>query len=585
MIKRLLPIVALLLCFGWGIVTSGASQQEQVPAPTLVPPTPVPFADPGDAEILPSESTVSRIQQNGVVRVGILYNAPPFSELNIRGEISGYDADLARSLASTWDVEIEFIQVTRDVVRTAEMLRDGVIDLVAGQVHRRRYDLFLEFSESHYFGGQHVLVAAADPASSPTELSGRALGVVIGTDGERGLTRWQTNTGIDVTVQTYLTLDRAFTAMSLGEVNGIVDTRARLQRVSAAQPETVRVIDPAISLEPRTFAMIRQDINMRNLVNRTLQHLTQNGRMDELYATYFPGIPYLRTTPWLNLGEDVPSPAQFVANNSFPQQYVVPQLQATNSIRVAGLIGVTADADVPESDRRLDIFHRALLGEMASRWGVSVEFVPNSTNNAIALVASGQADIAVNVQADWAQADVVDFTNFYLVHGERLMVQVNDDVNNFSGLRGGAFVATPNNETTAAARAVEIAGTVPVSIEILQVREQDIAFVILEENDAEVAFGDSLRLIPHVQAFPDALRLTTADDRGTPVPWYAVSYTTMAIPRNDIEFRRLVEYTMQELILDGTLRALLQPLMLPEDFPVFEVWPGEPIYLGYNLAP
>lgn len=586
--RRLLLLTTFMLSvmlLGSVLAASDVIETQQVPAPTLVPPTLVPFAGDSDLEILPSESVVARLQANDVLRVGILYNAPPFGELNIRGEVSGYDADIARSMAETWGMEVEFVQVTRDVDRSADMLRDGVVDMIAGAfVHRREYDNRFEFSQTYYMGGQRLMVRIDDPATTLAEMGGRTLGVVIGTPGEGAVAEWQRRTGIGLNVQTFLTLDRAYSAMAQGQIDGVVETNARLRLVSAAQPDTIRILDEALQLEPHAIAIQRQDANMRNLVNRTLQYLTSTGRMQEIYQVYFPGGTYNLTAPWLNLGEDAPTPEQFATNIPFPDQYVIPQMQATGTLRVAGLIGVTADSDAPESDRRLDTFHRALIGEMARRWGVNVEFVPNSATNPIDFVVNGQADIAVNVQSDWAQSDQVDFTTYYLLHGERLLVQVNDDVNNFSGLRGGQTVATPVNESNAAARAVEIAGTVPVSIEILQVREQDIAFTILEDRDAVVAFGDSLRLIPQAQAYPDALRLTTAEDRGAPTPWYSQTYVYMAVPRNDIDFRLLVEYSMQELVLDGTLQNLLQPLMLPEDIPTFEVWPGSSTYLGYALG-
>ena len=51
--------------------------------------------------------------RDGKVRVGMLYNEPPFGEYNIRGEETGFDADLARAMAEAWGVQVEFQQVTR----------------------------------------------------------------------------------------------------------------------------------------------------------------------------------------------------------------------------------------------------------------------------------------------------------------------------------------------------------------------------------------------------------------------------------------------------------------------------------------
>lgn len=582
--RRLIPIILLLVIGVTGAMARGVDSNQD-PAPTLVPPTPVPFPQSAEQDILPSESAVARIQRNGVVRVGVLYNAPPFGELNIRGDLTGYDADVARSMATTWGVEVEFVQVTRDMDRAVRMLRAGTVDMLASAlVHRRELDSILEFSQTYYLAGQHVMVRVDDPANAPAEMGGRTLGVVIGTSGEAAVADWSQRTGVPLNVQTFLTLDRAYSALAQGQIDGVVESRVRLQQVSIQQPDTIRILDEPLQIEPHAIAVLRQDVSMRNLVNRTLQYLTQTGRMDEIYQVYFPGSPYNLTPPWRNLGEDAPTPAQFSTEIGFPQRYIVPQIQTERVVRVAGIFGVTADSDAPESERRLDTFHRNLLNEMAARWGASVEFIPNSVGNAVDLVAGGQADIAVGVEADWARVDAVDFTAQYLLHGERLMVMVDGDINNFAGL-GGRDVVTANNEATAATRAVEVASTVNASIEIIQVREQDLAFAILEpEQDGDAAFGDSLRLIPHVQANPGVLRLTTAEDRGSPSPWYSERFMSMAVPRNDIDFRLLVEYTLQELILDGTLQRLLEPLMLPEDLPRFEVWPGSSDYLGFSLA-
>jgi hypothetical protein len=57
----------------------------------------------------------------------------------------------------------------------------------------------------------------------------------------------------------------------------------------------------------------------------------------------------------------------------------------------------------------------------------------------------------------------------------------------------------------------------------------------------------------------------------------------MAVPRNDIDFRLLVEYTLQEMILDGTLQSTVAPVLRPQDVPRYDVWPGAFEYMGFNL--
>jgi polar amino acid transport system substrate-binding protein len=589
--KRLIAVCIFLLIGFSGrlLAINSISPVDQIPAPTLVPPTRVPQPESGELEILPSESTVARIQANGAVKVGILYNAPPFGELNIRGDVTGYDADLAGSMAETWGVEIEFVQVTRQEDQWASMLRNGEVDMVvAARVHQRELDAVAEFSDTYYRGEQSVMVRAEDEAAEPANLANRRFGVVIDSRAQDALNSWLSRNGVPANIQTYLTLDRAYVALVAGEVDGVVDSRYRLLQVSIQRPELTRILDSSIQMEPFAIAMLRQDTSLRDLVNRTLQYLAVTERMKEIHQTYFPGETYDVVSVWANLGEEAPTPSQYPTTLSFPAAYAIPRIQSGAPVRVAGLIGVTADSDAPESERRLDAFHRALLQEMVSRWGATVEFVPDSATNALELVAAGQAEIAIGVEPDWAWTDRVDFTGEYLLHGERLMIRVDSDITGFADLSGGKVVITPANEPDAAGQAVEIAETVNARIEIDQEREQDLGFVFLndDEVDAEAVFGDSLKLIPHVQQNPEQLRLLL-DESGN-ARWYSRDFLPLsmnfAVPENDLDFRLLVEYTLQELARDGTLNSLLQPLMLQEDIPQFEIWPGPSAYLSFSLA-
>ncbi|MDX1993779.1 MAG: transporter substrate-binding domain-containing protein [bacterium] len=552
----------------------GTGQDVVPPAPTLVRPTPVPTVPSGEQEMLAMESAVARIQRDGRVRVGILYNAPPFAELNVRGVVSGFDADVANSLKDAWGVEIEFVQVTRNIEATAALLRNGSVDMVmAALPHRRELDALVEFTQTYHMGEQGVLVRSDDPATQPAELAGRNLGVVVATPAEAAATDWLLRNGISANLQTFLTLDRAYVALAAGTVDGVIDQEGRLRYISAARPDAFRILDEPVQLEPRAIAVHRQDTSMRDLVNRTLQYLTTTGRMTEIYQVHFPGVPFEAIRPWRNVGEQAPVPSQFPTALTYPPQYVIPRLQSTSVVRVAGLLGLTAEnTEVPESVRRLETLNRALMDEMARRWGVTVEYLPNTATNAIEAVAAGQADIAVGVVPDWTFVGQVDFTTFYLLRGDRLMAKANEQ-EDFLGLRAGRVVATDIDDASAVTRMREQADG---AVSPYQTRESDFALAILEELNADVAFADILQLIPHLEQYPNDLQIT---DR-----WYSQNTVALAVPRNDLDFRLLVEYTLQEIARDGTLATLLQPVTLPDELPVFEIWPGASDYQGFSLS-
>lgn len=560
-------VVLILL----GLLGMSAAAQDAVP--TLVPPTPVPVEPLNPVDALLSTSAVERIRQEGLVRVGVLYNEPPYSYLSISGEVTGFDADLARALAELWGVELEFIQVTRPTA--IEMLRSQRIDLLLGaQVHQRELDPLVEFSQTYRLGQQSMMTLADDPAEVLANMTNRRVGYVLGTEGERALQAWQSLTGLSVQAQPYLTLDRAFVALFAGEVEGVVARHERLLRVAVDYLDAVKLLDEPVLPEPYAVVFQRGDSAMRYLLNRSLQFLLEEGRLTELHNEYFPGDPFNQNVlpVWENLGEDAPQLGNVDTSIRYPQQYVVPRLQAERRLRVAGLPPLPPDA--ADSARRLDLVTRQVVDEMALRWGVQVEYV---SGDPFELLELGQADLAVSLRPDWAYAHRVDFTMPYVLFGDRLMVETNSQIDGFGSMNPNTWIGLLSNDPDSQDRAQAWADQVSKRVRFASSREENAASFMLDDDNVDVVYGSSLSLIQHLQNRPTELRLT---DR-----WYSRNYLTMAIPRNDHDFRLLVEYTLQEMQRDGALARAMSPALPPgTEAPRFDYWPGPSVFLGFTLG-
>lgn len=567
--------VFLFLCLML-LTTTSIDAQSGEAVGTLVPPTPVSTAEAANTDTLPSTSTIANIQANGLLRVGILYNESPYGEYNIRGEVTGFDADLARKLAETWGVEIEFVQVTRQ--NRFDMLRSADVDMLMGAiVHARELDSQFEFSQSYRVGRQAMLVRSDDNIASVFNLANRPVGYVVGTEGETALNAWQNRTGIPIQAQPYLLLDNALSALFAGEIDAIVARDSRLVRISASQPDAVTLLDEAISEEPFAVAMLRQDVHMRNLVNRTIQYLLSDSdigsrtTLEQLHSIYFPGESFrFDALPVYNNVGDAPQPSQFGTDIPFPQGYVIPRLQSGGILRVAG---VQDPNTLPPNLQRIAQVNRSIVEQMAARWGVQTEFIQGDV---ITLIESGQADLAVGIELDWGLAGQVDFSQPYLLHGDRLMASADRDIRSFNDLRG-RIVATIAGDEGARDRANAWASSISVTVRFFETTEERAAITILDERNADVLYGDSLLLLPIYQFNTGEFEFGER--------WYTREYLTFAVPRNDIDFRLLVDYTLQEFLRDGTLNTLLAPVSLPDASPPqIGIYPGSSTYLGFNLG-
>lgn len=563
----------LLILFAMLVWTGGAGAQDVIP--TLVPPTPLPMGPSPQQDALRSQSVVAHLQTNGVVRVGILMNESPYGQLDVRGEVIGYDADIARALAEVWEVEVEFVQVTRQN-RLDMLLEDRVDMLVAALVHDRSLDDVVEFSHSYRISRQAVMVRADDSAVALQNMVGRKVGFVIGTSADEAVQSWLATNGQGAQAQSYYTIDEAYRALFANEIDGIVGRLEHLRRVSVNNPEAVKILDEPVVLEPFAIAVPRQDVAMRNLVNRTLQYLVENDTLPNLHETNFPGesFPYDVLPVWDNLGENGPKPAEYATDIPYPAEYRAARIVFSEDrvLRVAGMPELPQDA--PESQRRLLAFYQGLLTQFAERWGARLEIVPGDP---ISLIESGGADLAVGVNLDWSLADRVDFSQPFLMHGDRMLIPTNRDISGFNDLRG-RWVGVISGDGDSEARAQFWIDSIGARINLFTINfEGNIPTTLFETQNIDVVFGDSLRLIPHVQADPGQLELTER--------WYTRDYEAFALPRNDIDFRLLVNYTLQAMLRDGTLANLSQPVFPSDsDFPAFDFWPGSNQNLGLTFT-
>ncbi len=549
-----------------------AQDPKEVPTlavPTLLPPQPV--APTSDA--LSSESALAEIIAGGAFRVGILYNSPPYSELTLQGELRGFDVELLRLIAETWDSEIEFLQVTR--LNALDHLNSGRVHAVATALLRyRELDEGLEFTQTYLQGKQSMLVQSSSDFVSPLDLPGSSLGYVIGTRTEKALKLNGARLPGAAQLRHFLTLDRAVAALSRGEIDGVVAEEQALRRAIAEEPAAYRILEEAVLREARAFAVQRQDAPLRNALNRTIQLLTRNRDLAVLHREYFPDeeFPSDLIALWDGVGDSI-TLADMPSAILYPTQYTVPRILSSGVLRVGGIIG--AEADLPSGQRRLDELNRALVVELAARWGVDVEWNSGTADVALELLERGDVDLIAGLKPDWNKAHALDFSMPYLLHGDRLLVPVNSGIEGFNNLRGRILGLLIGDET-AQDRAQAWADTINASLRFFRTTEAGAAQTLLEFNNANAIYADSLALIPHLEANPNDLRLTER--------WYSRSYFVFGTAENDPDMRLLVDYTLQEMIADGTLYRLSARLIAADELPGFDMIPGAAAFAGINLS-
>lgn len=119
------------------------------PLPATVYTEPPPIPTPLAAE--PQPTRLMQIRTRQVIRVGYFHGHVPYTFFNLKGELVGFDAEMAHTLARELDVSLEFVPVDPD--RIAEQLVSGYCDIVmSGVVVTTERAREVAFSEAYLDG-------------------------------------------------------------------------------------------------------------------------------------------------------------------------------------------------------------------------------------------------------------------------------------------------------------------------------------------------------------------------------------------------------------------------------------------------
>jgi polar amino acid transport system substrate-binding protein len=564
------------------------AQRTPIPLVTLVPPTLLPPAPTATATPPLTQSALARIKSNNTLIVGFLYNVNLFALPTGTGspdnpDIDGFEPDLAQAIADDWGVKLQPRQVTQ--LNARDMLLGGQIDLLMGQsVVSRDNQSLIDYSDPVFLSKDVALVNSDFTGKDIPDLAGQTVAVVTGSRAERAYKAWMQANGLQSTVNEYPMLDDALRALTSKQVAAVIGDRWELHARVSGVMQGVQLLPGVFQTEPYAIAMRRYDDNLRTLVDRTLQRLVESKRLDPIYDTNFPGDllpasdrPTIRV--WTGLDDDKRAIADFPTDVIMPTQPIIPRIKNGQPVRIAGL---GAPLDATGKQPLLDGFNQAMINEMTRRWGIQAQIVPDSYGKGEDMVASGQADLAVGIEPHWGSVDRVDFVAIYAEHSYRIIIPAGTNaIKAFSDLfatnrQFGYFTDDPG-ALDAAKQQAQKSNIVVDSLKPIKLQTDEDALSHLNDRTANLIFGDSLRLYPLAQTYPKFVQLLDPQYGGG-------KQVAFAVPRNDADFRVLVEATLQDMARDGTYQKIWQSNFgIGTPLSVI-VWPGSSTVFGIKTS-
>lgn len=214
----------------------------------------------------------------GELRVGIDASYPPFG-LDINGELSGLDVDLARAVAEEMGVPLRFVNMGYDGLY--DSLRADQVDVLFSALRvdpLRTNDA--RYTVSYFDAGQ-VLVRPPDSGIETLyDMDGKTLAVEFGTEGDLEARRWQRRLHV-LNVMPFDVASEALAAVLAGEADAaLVD--AISARLWLREHEGLAIAPEYVTHDPYAAAVQVGNARLWEAINAALVRLIEDGTVDRI---------------------------------------------------------------------------------------------------------------------------------------------------------------------------------------------------------------------------------------------------------------------------------------------------------------
>ncbi len=234
-------------------------------------------------------NALQTIKQSGVIRMGYLGAAPPFS-FEDNGKPAGYTVELCTKVAEDIGkqlgkpLRIEWVKLTQQ--NRLEAVREGRVQVECGTttwtLSRQEQ---VDFSLMTFIDGATVLVRGGGDVVHLADLAGKRIGVVHGTTTERTLQQALKQRNVNAEVVPVDAPAKGVEMVGAGKLDGYASDRLVLLGLGlSAQTSTgFRLLDEDFSVEPYALALPRGDYDLRLAVNRALARIYRTGAIDAVF--------------------------------------------------------------------------------------------------------------------------------------------------------------------------------------------------------------------------------------------------------------------------------------------------------------
>ena len=199
----------------------------------------------------------------------------------------GFEVDMWDYIAEQNGWEVEY--TVADFSGLFGMLDTGRIDTVARQTssdNEARREKYL-FSDVYLYSTYNLVVRADSELEELEDFKGTRIGVVMGGDGERNLKKLNEENDLGIEIVGYEGTPAMDSDIEMGRIDGRVAPMLQTKMNIEQNGQDFKITDNVVYTEAAAYPFQKDNTELAEAVNQTLQQMRESGKLSELSEQWF----------------------------------------------------------------------------------------------------------------------------------------------------------------------------------------------------------------------------------------------------------------------------------------------------------
>lgn len=226
------------------------------------------------------------IKTKGELVVGLDDSFPPMGFRDEKGEIVGFDIDMAKEAAKRMGVKAVFKPIQWDGVVLSLDNKD--IDVIwNGLTITDKRKQQIVFSKVYLQNKQIILVKNDSTIKEKKNLSGKVVGIQLGSSSENALTADTTTSKSLKEIKKYSNNTEALMDLKEGRLDAVVVDEVVGRYYMSKKPGVYKVLDEDFGKEDYGVGIRKNDTSFKNKLDEALDSMKADGTADKISQKWF----------------------------------------------------------------------------------------------------------------------------------------------------------------------------------------------------------------------------------------------------------------------------------------------------------